>query len=681
MPVGTVSSANRITGMASGLDVDSIVTKMMAADNTKLDQIKQQRQLVQWKQDTYRDILSDMKTFSDTYFDVLKTDSYMLSENSYASYNVTATDSGSVNNPVSATATAGAGTKTGTYVLSNVTMAARATAKGSVISTETGTSSITASASAPLIISSINDNFKVTVNGTSYNVKLADKTYTDINSFVTDLNNSLKTATTVKEGTTTDISGQLTAQLSPDGTKLQFTTGSTSNGPSNVSISNNDGSNFLSKVGFTGSSVDVITTSGDKMSTIFAGKASFSINGINFNYDFSSNGANKDWTISQVLNDINTKTSTTNAAGNDLSVKASYSDLSRTLSIQSSGTGSKSSESFSWTDNADTNKFMNLFGVSGTASNGVVNVTKTGTDASVTIKNPEGVTATVVRSTNTFVVDGMTYTLNSNNTTTNTNINVTADSSKTYDKIKSFIDKYNTMIDKIQTKITEKKNYDYKPLTDAQKKAMTDDDIKAWNTKAEAGVLKNDSMLQNMLYSMRGAFYQSVQSAGLSLNDIGLSTSSDYTQGGKIIIDDTKLKTAIQNKGDQVEKIFMNQSNIDYSADHTNTSGDGRAYSARYNEEGIFQRINDIVKDYSRLTRDTSGKKGLLVEEAGVTGDLSQYTNTLSKSLTNDYDKKITQMTKDLATKQEQYYQKFSKLEATMQSLNDQQNSLAAMLK
>lgn len=64
-------STLRITGLATGLDVDNMVKQLMQAERTKVDKVKQDRQIIQWRQDLYREIIGDLNTFKKTYFDVL----------------------------------------------------------------------------------------------------------------------------------------------------------------------------------------------------------------------------------------------------------------------------------------------------------------------------------------------------------------------------------------------------------------------------------------------------------------------------------------------------------------------------------------------------------------------------------------------------------------------------------
>jgi len=53
----------RISGLASGLDIDSWVQQLMKAQRTPLDKLTQQKQLIEWKRDNYREINSQLVDF------------------------------------------------------------------------------------------------------------------------------------------------------------------------------------------------------------------------------------------------------------------------------------------------------------------------------------------------------------------------------------------------------------------------------------------------------------------------------------------------------------------------------------------------------------------------------------------------------------------------------------------
>ena len=376
----------------------------------------------------------------------------------------------------------------------------------------------------------------------------------------------------------------------------------------------------------------------------------FIINDKQFTYDFAGADANK--TIEQIINDINSK------AG----VKMTYSSASKKFTIESNSTGSNSSLTFKNGTSGTADFLSTIFGVN--------SASKLGEDAKVTITGPNG-PSTYLKPQNSFEVDGVTYNLNSMPTGT-VKFSLTQNTDEAFNKIKAFIDDYNKLIGDINSKTSEKKQYKYVPLTDDQKKDMKDTDIKIWEDKAKEGLVRNDSDLSNMLGSLRRAFYDSVKDVGLSLRDIGLDTSSDYSENGKIVIDETKLREAIKNNGDKVTELLTKKSSS-FSRYDPNMSSSAR--DTRYKEEGIFQRISDILEDY---TRTTSGK-GILLNKAGIKGDFTDTNNTISEDLKNR-DKKIKEMEEKLFDRENKYYLQFARLEKVMQQMNAQSNWLAQQL-
>ena len=90
----------RITGLATGLDVDSIVQETMQAYQTKIDAVDQQKMLLELQQEMYREVITECRDFYDKYYNVGKSDSILLQRNwgtttfESASSAVTVTSSG-----------------------------------------------------------------------------------------------------------------------------------------------------------------------------------------------------------------------------------------------------------------------------------------------------------------------------------------------------------------------------------------------------------------------------------------------------------------------------------------------------------------------------------------------------------------------------------------------------------
>ena len=71
----------RITGLATGLDVDSVVKETMQAYQTKIDTVEQQKKVAELQQEMYRDVIKECRNFYDDYFDISKSDSILLQRN------------------------------------------------------------------------------------------------------------------------------------------------------------------------------------------------------------------------------------------------------------------------------------------------------------------------------------------------------------------------------------------------------------------------------------------------------------------------------------------------------------------------------------------------------------------------------------------------------------------------
>ena len=373
----------------------------------------------------------------------------------------------------------------------------------------------------------------------------------------------------------------------------------------------------------------------------------FAINGKYFRFN------SKNVSLNDIMKTVNADTS--------VNATMKYDITTNSFKVESKNTG----DAAKVTVEDKTGNLMSVLGISGTDN---------GSDASVTVNG-----SLIVRSSNSFTYDGLTFNVKndfeSGAGVDPIKVTVSSDPDKALDFVKTFVDKYNEVIKKLNDKISEKRYKDYLPLTDEQESAMSEEQIKSWNERAKSGLLRNDNIISNVLSQFRSAMYAAVEGAGIKLTSIGITTSSNYEDKGKLVIDETKLKDALATKPEEIAKLFTSSSDIAYYQ-AINSSVGSRLRSQRYAESGIAQRFSDIIQDAIRTSTDSGGYKGALLEKAGIVGDRSETKSVLAKEILQ-YDDDAYEMNQKLIAKENALYKKYTAMESALNKLNSQSSWIA----
>ena len=260
------------------------------------------------------------------------------------------------------------------------------------------------------------------------------------------------------------------------------------------------------------------------------------------------------------------------------------------------------------------------------------------------------------RNSNSFDINGVTFQLkNTFNQTEGANdppvtITINNDSNAVFENIKGFIDKYNELIGKINSKTQEEKFRDFLPLSDEQREQLSDKQQEKWEEKAKSGLLRRDSTLTSLLTTMRQDFYGAVESDAITstynqLSKIGIKTTANYMEGGKLEIDEAALKKAIEEDPESVESLF-------------------RAAGPTNGQRGIAQRLYDSVGK----TMD------ILYEKAGKSYSVNNQF-TLGRQL-DSLNKQIDRFEDRMVDLEDRYYRQFSAMEKAIQQANSQSAQL-----
>jgi flagellar hook-associated protein 2 len=254
----------------------------------------------------------------------------------------------------------------------------------------------------------------------------------------------------------------------------------------------------------------------------------------------------------------------------------------------------------------------------------------------------------------------------------------TADSDSIVSVVREFVEAYNQLIAMIEGPLREEKSKNYKPLTDEQRADMKESEIEKWEARAKLGIMRGDANFISLGSKLRVCLFGSVlktygnsETIGINFESIGIFTRA-YDEYGALHLDETKLRAAIDKDLDAVAQLFAKPAQIpEYDEDQSAAwnARQPRLYLDR--TAGIAVRINALIDDYVRTTRNAYGVKGILIERAGIFDDMSSVNNAFSREIMQ-YDSRIVALWERYDRIEEKYIKTLGRLESYIQTKNVQ---------
>lgn len=251
----------------------------------------------------------------------------------------------------------------------------------------------------------------------------------------------------------------------------------------------------------------------------------------------------------------------------------------------------------------------------------------------------------MVRDSNSFEINGVTFNLLKADGATAT-VTVEKDEDTIYESIKGFVDQYNATIKLLNTRLSE----------EAVEGATSD-------VLLSKGLLRGDSTLVSVRSQLREIVTGTISGLSniyTSLAEIGIMTSAaDFGKSGLLEIDEEKLRAALENNSEAVEKLFFDDLDDDEKVD------DG--------EKGIAAGLYNLLQSY--VSTKTVNYNGRTYKE----GILAMRTDTIDREI-KDYDDQIENFMEKLEKTEERYWAKFTAMEVALSRLNNQSNWLTSQL-
>lgn len=695
---------NGIYGLSgSGLDVESMVKTAMKAKQSQYDKMYKKETKQEWTKSAYNDFYNSMTTFKYSTLSSYKMQSNMsaMSATSSDTKIATVTANGeaaamthkiTVNslttNAYLQTTSAGI-TRDNTSSDAKKSIYLKDVMQSSILSptAATGATAGIASYDANTDIMTFNDGTTLasasTVAALSFNVK----------------DSSTTTTTTGYTSTTTDASGNTisgfipsaTASTYTDSNGVAYTTTSTTgtDGKSIVTtltpkttgstltyttktLANSDGTEqtafYPAAIGST------VSTSGSTTTTTTTSVASDGSISTSVTTNAPSDGKPVVYTYKDLyektLNDVAVDISTANS-----NILSSYDSLNDSFSIYNKNGGSSNMVSIAaFTGSYTTSAGKTATGATSTTmANAMFNHLSLGLYDGTTLNSAQTMSDTsplsAVGASGSVTIDGKAYTnLTSNKVTAagvsytftstgTSSVAVTQDTDTIIKNVTQFVADYNKMIDALNDKIYETNytsgsttNTDYEPLTDAEKKSMSDSEVTTWETKAKTGLLYNSAILKTITSDMRSALSTPVDSVNSDYNTLASIGIESSTNKGHITLDTDKLKKALAADPDSVYQLFA--SSPTDSKDTANT--------------GVANRLDTVM---TKALTSISNQAGT----SASTNDQSY----LGKTITS-----MKQKMSDFQTMMDDYqtklYKQYDAMEVAIQKLNQQQSYVSS---
>lgn len=244
---------------------------------------------------------------------------------------------------------------------------------------------------------------------------------------------------------------------------------------------------------------------------------------------------------------------------------------------------------------------------------------------------------------NSYSINGITFEFLDITEGSAARVTVSSDVDSSFEKIKNFVDKYNEVIEKMNKSQTEQRYRDYHPLSEEEKAEMTEKQIELWEEKAKSGILRGESAIRDSMYALRRSLQSAVNSGGKYslLSEIGIETSKNYLDGGKLEINEEKLKAALRDNPEDVYKLFT-------------AEGDGLIHR--------FESALDEAR--GRIERQAGRETTVALDSYSIGRRLKELNDRISS-----FEKRMVQV-------EQRYWAQFTQMEKAIARLNEQSNML-----
>ena len=258
--------------------------------------------------------------------------------------------------------------------------------------------------------------------------------------------------------------------------------------------------------------------------------------------------------------------------------------------------------------------------------------------------------------TNSFSINGSTYTVSGVPSNPDEKITITTDTDYDgiYDVVKDMIKEYNDLMNEMTKLYNADSAKGYEPLSDDQKEQMSEKEIEAWENKIKDSLLRNDSNLYDVMNVMTTTSIKGFEVNGktMYLSDFGIATMSYF----------------------EAEKDERNALHIDGNPDDTNTASKEDKLKAM-----IAQDPEAVMSFFSQLSGEMYKGMYEKMGSSSLSSIYKVYNDKQLKTEATEWDKKIKELEDKVTAMEDKYYAKFATMEKLLSSIDSKNSAISGM--
>lgn len=253
---------------------------------------------------------------------------------------------------------------------------------------------------------------------------------------------------------------------------------------------------------------------------------------------------------------------------------------------------------------------------------------------------------------NTFSINGLT--IEASQVGEMQDFTVSTDIDGIYDKIKNFVKEYNNLIGEMSTLYNASSSKGYEPLTSDEKESMNEEDIKNWEKTIKDSLLRRDDTISSLLSNMRTILNKSVEVTNAD------GTTSKYTLASFGIV-----------TGEYAERGKL----------HINGDSDDSGYSGKEDKlkAALAANPDALIKTLTGLGNEVYSYMQKAMKKTESSSALTFYSDvTMDKEIKN-YKDDVTDLKQKVKDEEDKYYKQFSAMESAMAKLQSQQTYISQL--